>query len=135
MLDLLWKLKALLFGGLNTPDRWNAVIQHVGHANIYVVLFVIVFAETGLVVTPFLPGDSLLFAIGAIGARPDVHLNVPVITILLIVAAVLGDAVNYWIGYKLGPAVFKEEDEEYSPPHDAPSGELTYETPKKKRSL
>src|SRR6187401_1057309 len=75
----------------------------------YAVLFLIVFAETGLVVTPFLPGDSLLFAIGALGAR-GIGINVPLITVLLIVAAVLGDAVNYWIGFKLGPAVFKRED-------------------------
>src|SRR6201991_2052846 len=76
---------------------------------VYGILFAIVFAETGLVVTPFLPGDSLLFAIGALGAR-GIGINLPLITALLIVAAILGDAVNYWIGYKLGPAVFKRED-------------------------
>src|SRR5687767_16008755 len=95
---------------LGDDAKWQAMIDYIGTGNLYAVLFLIVFAETGLVVTPFLPGDSLLFAIGAIGARPDVNLNVPVITVLLIVAAVLGDAVNYWIGYKLGPAVFKRED-------------------------
>src|SRR5688500_8475853 len=67
-------------------------------------------AETGLVVTPFLPGDSLLFAVGAIGACQDIGINLPLVTVLLIVAAILGDAVNYWVGYKLGPAVFKRED-------------------------
>jgi membrane-associated protein len=61
------------------------------------------------VVTPFLPGDSLLFALGAVGSR-DVGINLPLITALLIVAAVVGDAVNYWIGFRLGPAVFKRED-------------------------
>src|SRR3954466_14275754 len=76
----------------------------------YAVLFAIIFAETGLVVTPFLPGDSLLFALGAIGARREIGINLPLITVLLIVAAVLGDAVNYWVGYKLGPAVFRRED-------------------------
>src|SRR6478736_1290529 len=75
----------------------------------YVILFLIIFCETGLVVTPFLPGDSLLFAIGAIGARDEIQLDVPVLTVLLIIAAVLGDAVNYFIGYKLGPAVFTKE--------------------------
>src|SRR5687767_10611180 len=96
-------------GGLNDPRCWNDLILYIGQTNIYVVLFLIVFCETGLVVTPFLPGDSLLFAIGAIGAHPEIQLNLPVVTALLIVAAVLGDAVNYWIGYKIGPAVFTKE--------------------------
>jgi membrane-associated protein len=69
-----------------------------------VLLFLIVFAETGLVVTPFLPGDSLLFAAGAFAARGalDIRLLVPV----LLVAAILGDTVNYWIGHKLGRRAF-----------------------------
>jgi membrane-associated protein len=96
-------------GGLNDPRCWNDLIGYIGQTNIYVVLFLIVFCETGLVVTPFLPGDSLLFAIGAIGARHEIQLNLPLVTVLLIIAAVLGDAVNYWIGYKLGPAVFTKE--------------------------
>ena len=104
------RLFHLLFGGLNSTERWNDVINYVGSANIYVVLFMIIFAETGLVVTPFLPGDSLLFAVGAIGARNEIQLNLPVLTVLLIIAAVAGDAVNYWIGYRLGPAVFSRED-------------------------
>jgi membrane-associated protein len=76
---------------------------------LYVALFAIIFAETGLVVTPFLPGDSLLFAIGALCTVEKMPLNVFLITPLLIVAAILGDAVNYWVGYKLGPAVFRSE--------------------------
>lgn len=70
----------------------------------YAVLAVIVFAETGLVVTPFLPGDSLLFAAGAICALGT--MNVWVMIALLIVAAILGDAVNYTIGNRLGPKIF-----------------------------
>ncbi len=70
----------------------------------YAVLAVIVFAETGLVVTPFLPGDSLLFAAGAICALGT--MNVWVMIVLLIVAAILGDAVNYTIGNRLGPKIF-----------------------------
>src|SRR5215207_2225337 len=97
-------------GGLNDAACWNDLIGYIGQTNIYVVLFAIVFAETGLVVTPFLPGDSLLFAIGAIGARHEIGINLPLVTVLLIAAAILGDAVNYWVGYKLGPAVFKRED-------------------------
>ncbi|MGB7160230.1 MAG: VTT domain-containing protein, partial [Tepidisphaeraceae bacterium] len=108
-MEFFGKLFHLLFGGLNDTDRWNDLIAYVGTGNIYVVLFLIIFAETGLVVTPFLPGDSLLFAIGAIGARESIALNLWIVTPLLIVAAIIGDAVNYWVGYKLGPAVFKKE--------------------------
>jgi membrane-associated protein len=76
----------------------------------YGVLFLIVFAETGLVVTPFLPGDSLLFATGTFCANPQTGLNVHLMAALLWFAAVLGDTVNYWIGARIGPAVFKRED-------------------------
>lgn len=76
----------------------------------YAVLFLIIFAETGLVVTPFLPGDSLLFAAGAFCAKPETELNVHVMALLLFVAAVIGDTLNYWIGAKLGPAAFRKED-------------------------
>jgi membrane-associated protein len=75
---------------------------------IYAILFLIVFAETGLVVTPFLPGDSLLFAAGAIAAR-DAGLNVWVVFIALAAAAIIGDAVNYAIGRFVGPLVFQAE--------------------------
>lgn len=76
----------------------------------YAVLFLIIFAETGLVVTPILPGDSLLFAAGTLCAAQDSALNVHVMAALLFVAAVVGDTLNYWIGSKIGPAVFKRED-------------------------
>ena len=66
----------------------------------YALLFLIIFAETGLVVTPFLPGDSLLFAAGAIAARGS--LDVGLLAVLLAVAAIVGDALNYWIGHTLG---------------------------------
>jgi membrane-associated protein len=76
----------------------------------YGLLFLIIFAETGLVVMPLLPGDSLLFAAGAFCAKPETGLNVHLMALLLWIAAVLGDTVNYWIGHKIGPAVFKRED-------------------------
>lgn len=66
----------------------------------YALLFLIIFAETGLVVTPFLPGDSLLFAAGAIAARGS--LDVGLLAVLLAVAAIVGDAANYWVGHALG---------------------------------
>ena len=75
---------------------------------IYALLFAIIFAETGLVVTPFLPGDSILFVAGAVVASAD--LNVHFLVGLLIVAAVLGDSVNYSIGHYIGPRVFQKPD-------------------------
>lgn len=76
---------------------------------LYVVLFLVVFCETGLVVTPFLPGDSLLFAIGALASIDGSPISLPLMVALLITAAVLGDAVNYSIGSYVGPAVFTSE--------------------------
>lgn len=72
----------------------------------YLILFFIIFAETGFVITPFLPGDSLLFAAGAIIANPDSGLNIFLMCILLIVAAIMGDWVNYHIGNFIGPLAF-----------------------------
>jgi membrane-associated protein len=71
----------------------------------YGILFLIVFCETGLVVTPFLPGDSLLFAAGALASQGA--FNVHILALLLLVAAIVGDAVNYSIGRRMGPAVFE----------------------------
>src|SRR5579862_2607691 len=75
---------------------------------VYGIVFLIVFCETGLVVTPILPGDSLLFALGALAARPD-GLSLPLLAGILIIAAILGDSVNYWIGSLLGPRIFRGE--------------------------
>jgi membrane-associated protein len=76
----------------------------------YLLLFIIVFCETGLVVTPILPGDSLLFAAGAISGLEGSDLNPHLLVVLLTIAAVLGDAVNYQIGRYIGPAVFKRDN-------------------------
>lgn len=76
---------------------------------LYGVLFAVVFCETGLVVTPFLPGDSLLFAVGALAALDGSPLSLPLVMLTLIAAGVLGDAVNYAIGHRVGPAVFQSE--------------------------
>jgi membrane-associated protein len=92
-----------------SPDSINGFVTTVGPITSYVALFLIIFAETGLVVTPFLPGDSLLFAIGAVTASAGSPLKFGTILSLLIVAAILGDAVNYAAGYFIGPKVFKSE--------------------------
>ena len=76
----------------------------------YLFLFGIVFAETGLLVGFFLPGDSLLFIAGLLAARPDSGLNIAVLLLLLCVAAIAGDSVGFLIGRKAGPALFRRED-------------------------
>jgi membrane-associated protein len=75
----------------------------------YGILFAIIFCETGLVVTPFLPGDSLLFAAGALAANPEMGFNIYILWTVLMVAAILGDTVNYWIGQAVGTKVFKDD--------------------------
>lgn len=74
---------------------------------IYVIMFLVIFAETGLVVTPFLPGDSLLFALGAVTTF-DGGLNLWILLSSLIVAGILGDTVNYQVGHYLGPRAFQK---------------------------
>ena len=97
VIDLFLHLDDHLLELVSTYGRW-----------VYAILFAVIFAETGLVVTPFLPGDSLLFAAGAIAAAGA--LDVRLLVVLLIVAAILGDAVNYAIGRRLGPMVFRATD-------------------------
>lgn len=80
---------------------------------IYALLFLIVFCETGLVVTPFLPGDSLLFAVGTLAVQPEMNLRIEIVTTLLLIAAILGDAVNYSVGKFIGPRVFHFEDSRF----------------------
>ena len=77
----------------------------------YVLVFIVIFCETGLVVTPILPGDSLLFALGAIASQGA--LNIEALCVLLCVAAILGDTVNYAIGHFIGPKVFHYEDSRF----------------------
>ena len=77
------------------------------HTGIYVILFLIVFVETGLVVWPFLPGDSLLFVSGALAASGD--MDITTLILVLIAAALTGDNVNYWIGRLVGTKVFQRK--------------------------
>ncbi|HYT15480.1 MAG TPA: DedA family protein [Burkholderiales bacterium] len=92
-------------------DRHLAVLLEQYGAWVYPLLFTIIFCETGLVVTPFLPGDSLLFIAGALGATGDI--DVHLIALLLVAAAALGNTVNYSIGYFLGPKVFHWEQSRF----------------------
>ncbi len=107
-MELLHKLYDLL-RHLSDDDKWKAMIDYIGLTNLYILLFAIVFCETGLVIWPFLPGDSLIFAIGAVAGR-QIGINPLTAGILLIIAALTGDNVNYWLGRKLGPAVFRKEN-------------------------
>jgi membrane-associated protein len=101
-------IKSVIDVILHLSDHLNALAAQMGPW-LYVLLFAIVFCETGLVVTPFLPGDSLLFAVGALCATEGSVLNIGAVMVLLIIAAVVGDAVNYAIGARVGPRVFHSE--------------------------
>lgn len=90
---------------LHIDQHMIAIVQDY-HLWTYAILFLIIFCETGLVVTPFLPGDSLLFVCGAICALPDMPLEVNVLVLIVFVAAVLGDSCNYMIGHFFGKKLF-----------------------------
>lgn len=105
-------LKQMIDFILHAENHLVWFIQNYG-VWIYVLLFAIIFCETGLVVTPFLPGDSLLFAVGALAARPEMGLRVEIITPLLLIAGIVGDSVNYSIGKWIGPRVFQFESNRF----------------------
>lgn len=92
---------------LHLDHHLNEIIGQYGTWT-YLILFLIVFCETGLVVMPFLPGDSLLFAAGAFAALGS--LNVFWLLVLLTIAAIAGDTINYWVGYWVGPKIFHREN-------------------------
>src|SRR3954451_1832429 len=116
---------------LGEDERWKSLVDYIGVNTLYVVLFAIVFCETGLVVTPFLPGDSLIFAIGAVAAR-NIGVSISIVAPLLVCAALVGDNVNYWLGRRLGPAVFKREAQEWE---SSSSTAVEYETPSKPKKF
>ncbi|MEW6128248.1 MAG: DedA family protein [Acidobacteriota bacterium] len=101
-------IKSLIDLFLHLDKHLNEIIRDYGVWT-YLILFLVIFCETGLVVTPFLPGDSLLFAAGALAATEGSPLSVWLLFFLLCIAAVIGDTVNYWIGAKIGPKVFTQE--------------------------
>ena len=95
LLDFILHIDQYLIGIVQTYHTWA-----------YILLFFIIFCETGLVVTPFLPGDSLLFVSGAIAALPDMPLEVNLLAFILFVAAVAGDSCNYMLGHFFGKKLF-----------------------------
>lgn len=116
MLEQLW---------LFTLNAWDVLIHFHLYLNdwtaqlgpwIYLVLFLIIFAETGFVVTPLLPGDSLLFAIGALAAIPGNVMSYWLLLVVLIAAALLGDTVNYTIGEKFASRFFKDKNSRFLNP-------------------
>lgn len=104
IIDFVLHIDVHLVQIVNTYDYWT-----------YLLLFLIIFAETGLVVTPFLPGDSVLFAMGALIAKPETNLNIFIMLALLILAAILGDFVNYEIGKRVGIKVFQKDSKVFKP--------------------
>jgi membrane-associated protein len=112
MMETLKQLLDLLF---HIKENIGALIAQYP-TQIYTIFFLIIFCETGLVLMPFLPGDSLLFTAGAFAALGK--LNIWLMFAILSVAAILGDTVNYWIGHYLGPKVFKwEKSRFFNPDH------------------
>ena len=109
---------------VNLDEHLQALVAAYGPW-IYLILFLIVFCETGLVVTPFLPGDSLLFVTGAIAAAGG--MNVHLLVVLLIIAAILGDAVNYAFGRYVGPRVFSQQQSRWLNPKHLQRAHAFYE--------
>ena len=116
-------MKDILDLFLHLPDHLRDFISAQGPL-VYGLLFLIIFCETGLVITPFLPGDSLLFAIGAIAADPTSNLNIWVAAIILLVAAILGDTLNYWIGRKFGGWIMRTFPKIVKPSHITKTNEF-----------
>jgi len=100
-------LKKIVDVALHLDRYLSAIIQQYGIWT-YAILFVVIFIETGFVIMPFLPGDSLLFAAGTFAALKA--LDIRLLLLLLSAAAVIGDTVNYWVGHRLGPKVFRNEN-------------------------
>jgi membrane-associated protein len=104
-MDIIFKLINFI---LHVDSYLESIIHHYG-AWTLALLFLIIFVETGLVIMPFLPGDSLLFAAAALAARPQSSLDPWLLFLLLSIAAILGDTVNYWIGCRVGARAYTGE--------------------------
>lgn len=114
MSELVELFKGLIDFILNIDEHLAEIIAQYGTGT-YLVLFLIIFCETGLVVMPLLPGDSLLFAAGAFAAKGS--LNPFILFVLLSIAAIVGDTLNYWVGRAVGPRVFSRKSRFINPKH------------------
>jgi membrane-associated protein len=101
-------IKTIIDLFLHLDKHLGELIRQIGMWT-YVPLFLVIFVETGIVIFPFLPGDSLLFAAGTLAALPESPLSVGGLFLILASAAILGDTTNYWIGHFIGPRVFTEK--------------------------
>lgn len=108
-MDILHQLIEIFFHLDQHLNTWAGALG----PGLYILLFLIIFCETGLVVTPFLPGDSLLFAVGALAATDGSPIHIGWMILLLCVAAILGDTVNYSIGHRVGPRVFYSSESRF----------------------
>jgi membrane-associated protein len=116
-------MKEILDIILHLQDHLTEFTRNYGGL-VYGLLFLVIFCETGLVVTPFLPGDSLLFAVGAIAADPKSGLNVWIAGAVMLVAAIIGDTVNYWIGRRFGHWLMRKFPKIVKPSHIAKTHEF-----------
>ena len=108
------------------PTHLSALSQQMGPW-LYLLLFLVIFAETGLIVFPFLPGDSLLFAVGALAALAESGLQIPYLLPLLSIGAILGDTLNYHIGHWVGPKVFSQPKSRFLNPEHLHRTQRFYE--------
>lgn len=110
---------------LNLDGALGPVISSMGYWT-YALLFFIIFSETGLIIMTFLPGDTLLFAIGAIAAKPEIPLDIYLLNVLLIIAAVSGNMLNYFIGYNFGRRIVQSGKMPFFKPKNLQSAEEFY---------
>lgn len=110
---------------MNLDGALGPVISSMGYWT-YALLFFIIFSETGLIIMTFLPGDTLLFAVGAIAAKPDIPIDIFVLNVLLIIAAVSGNMLNYFIGYNFGRKIVQSGKMPFFKPENLSAAEDFY---------
>lgn len=110
---------------LNLDGALGPVISSMGYWT-YALLFFIIFSETGLIIMTFLPGDTLLFAVGAIAAKPDIPLDIYLLNLLLIIAAVSGNMLNYFIGFNFGRKIVQSGKMPFFKPQNLQAAEEFY---------
>lgn len=109
----------------NLDTTLGSVITSMGYWT-YALLFFIIFSETGLIIMTFLPGDTLLFAVGAIAAKPDIPLDIYLVNVLLIIAGISGNMLNYFIGYRFGRGIVQSGKMPFFKPKNLATAENFY---------